>query len=146
MRKLETASQALDIITSYLVNDPVLQKLLGNKIDKAVTTAPNVNVSKLNQEHGLDTFITVTVSKCQRYANYDQFFYRVGVGTATERQNPSSHVLEILHRVIEIMTQPGINFGFPTQFEFGEYEETYFDRNETAWGYVAMFETNDEKL
>ena len=147
MARIENvAVKALDAIVSHLVHDDELISLIGPEIKHAITTAPNVNVTKLNQEYGLDTFITVTINKKEAYEGYDLYFYRVGVGTSLNSSNPSEKVIKILDRVTKILTQMDLDFHFPKQFVFGEYEETYFDRNETTWGYVAMFAVDDEPI
>lgn len=144
--KENVAVKALDAIVSHLVNDDELIELIGPEIKHAITTAPNVNITKLNQDYDLDTFITVTVNKKEAYEKFDLYFYRIGVGTSLTGKEPGQKVLTIVDRVTQILTQLDLNFGFPTQFVFGEYEETYFDRNETTWGYVAMFSVNDEPI
>lgn len=146
---METAIKSLKMLQSALVSSATLKRLMndGKDITPGVTTKPRLNLTALNKETGLNSYIALSFNKIEAYENFTSYFLKVNVvADAIHLDDPASLVLKITNEVNKIITQKDLVFAFGEQFIFGEMEETYFDLDQKTWGYVIIYGISDEPI
>lgn len=146
---MEVAIKSLKALEEAIVSNTKLAKIMDahGSIAPGVTTKPRLNLTALNEEYGMNSYITLSYNKIEGYENSSAYYLKVGVVTdAVNRDDPARLVLEIVGQLNEIITQENLIFGFGEQFEFGEMEESYFDKHQLTWGYVIIYGVSDSPI
>lgn len=146
---MKTAIQSLKLLKTTIVNNDKLKELMngGNDISSGVTTRPRLNLTALNKETGMNSYITLSYNKVEGYENLSALYLKVNVVTdANQIDDPATLVLSIIDELNKVITQKDLVFGFSEQFDFGEMEESYFDSEQLTWGYVIIYGISDEPI
>lgn len=146
---METAIKSLKMLQSALVSNEKLKELMndGGDIAPGVTTKPRLNLTSINKEFGLNSYITLSFNKVEGFLESAAYYLKVGVVTdAIQIKDPAELVLSIIGEVNKVITQKDLVFGFSEQYAFGEMEETYFDLDQLTWGYVIIYGISDEPI
>ncbi len=146
---MDTAIASLKSLREIISTDAALRKLMNNgeSIAAGVTTKPRLNLTSLNTETGMDSYITLSFNKVEAYENESVYYLKVNVITdALNIEDPATLVLSIIGRLNDIITQKDLKFAFGEQFIFGEMEESYFDIAQKTWGYVIIYAVSDEPV
>ena len=146
---METAIKSLKMLKAALVSNKRLKQLMndGGSIAPGVTTKPRLNLTSLNKEHGLNSYITLSFNKVEGFEEATAYYLKVGVITdAIQINDPAELVLGIIGEVNKVITQKDLSFAFSEQYVFGEMEETYFDLDQLTWGYVIIYGISDEPI
>lgn len=143
---MKEAIKALKNIKGQLAANPALKTLIGGNpdsdISKAITHKPELNMTKLNQEHNFQSYISISINKVEAFETQDMYYIKVNVVVdQVNLDNPAELALGITGEVIRELTVKELKFAFPEQLVFGEAEETYFDLDNKTWGYVLIFAT-----
>lgn len=146
---METAIKSLKMLKAALISSKTLKQLMndGKDIAPGVTTKPRLNLTSLNKEFGLNSYITLSYNKIETFENASAYYLKVSVITdAIGIEDPASLVLSIITELNKIITQKDLVFGFGEQFILGEMEESYFDLDQLTWGYVIIYGISDKPI
>lgn len=146
---MNTAIRSLKAIRQAITSSQELRDIMNNgkDISKAVTTRPRMNLTSLNSETGMNSYVTISFNKVENYDSEAAYYLKIGVVTdAVDVEDPSELVLRMVDAINKIITKKELTLGFAEQFEFGEMEETYFDLDQLTWGYVIIYGNSDIPL
>lgn len=146
---MKTAIRSLKSLQAAIASSSKLKELMndGGNITPGVTTKPRLNLTALNSDTGLNSYITLSFNKVEAYENSSAYYLKVSVITdSVNEKNPAELVLSIIGELNKIITQKDLLFAFGEQFVFGEMEESYFDLDQMTWGYVIIYGVSDEPI
>lgn len=146
---METAIKSLKLLKGALTSNKRLRELMnkGEDISLGITTKPRLNLTALNKETGMNSYITLSYNKVEGFENSAGYYLKVNVVTsAVQIDDPATLVLQIIGEINKVITRKELVYGFGEQFEFGEMEETYFDLDQLTWGYVIIYGISDKPI
>lgn len=146
---METAIKSLKLLKGALTSNKRLKELMnsGGDISSGVTTKPRLNLTALNKETGMNSYITLSYNKVEGYELSAGYYLKVNVVTsAIQIEDPATLVLQIVSEINKVITRKELVYGFGEQFAFGEMEETYFDLDQLTWGYVIIYGISDKPI
>lgn len=146
---MDNAIKSLKALKEALASSDKLKKIMNNgkEISKGITTRPRLNLTALNKETGMNSYIALSYNKLEAYETHLAYYLKVNVVTdAVNQEDPATLVFEIVKELNDIISQEELIFGFGEQFVFGEMEESYFDNNQLTWGYVIIYGISDEPI
>lgn len=146
---MEVAIKSLKLLKGALESNSKLKELMNNggNISNGITTRPRLNLTALNKETGMNSYIALSWNKIEAYENSSGLYLKVNIVTdATQVEEPAALTLGIANELNKVITKKELSFGFGEQFVFGEMEETYFDLDQITWGYVIIYAISDEPV
>lgn len=146
---MEIAIKSLKLLKAAIETNQTLKSLMNNgeEISRGITTRPRLNLTALNKETGMNSYITLSYNKVEGFENSAGYYLKVNVVTdAVQINDPATLVLQIVGEINKIITKKELVYGFGEQFQFGEMEETYFDLDQLTWGYVIIYGISDKPI
>lgn len=146
---MEVAIKSLKLLKGALESNSKLKELMNNgkDISSGITTRPRLNLTALNKETGMNSYIALSWNKIEAYENSSALYLKVNIVTdAIQFEEPAALTLSIANELNKVITKKELSFGFGEQFVFGEMEETYFDLDQITWGYVIIYGISDEPI